>query len=318
MAVTPYERDVIDLAIALVEDSEPRLHVPALVREGTRTGLSQTALDTVSRVFSRGIARRLARAGASRLWEQAPPLVFGSASLDLLHWLHTTSVSPNRMPPLVLRSLPTVAETLLFARAIDLIEASGVHQLPDAFVALPWLWVFRGQQLLALDEPNLAFTDRLDDEGWLPTVCHRELRGVWGRWSRVARASSVEDTVRHGNAQAVVARALLEHSKARPERVAFLIDLAAHLAELHPDVWEVDRGRATLSLWQRARQARVALLEVVLDVVGGWNAEWRATGFVDDGYEQTQRWLRRYEPGLRALHSLRHPVERARQLPEVS
>ncbi|MEM6930753.1 MAG: hypothetical protein AAF602_27715, partial [Myxococcota bacterium] len=273
----------------------------------------------VARVFSRGLARRLARAGGRRLWEQAPPLVFGSASLDLLHWLHTTPISPNRMPSLILRSPPTTAETLLFARAVDLIRASGITELPSAFLSVPWLWVFRGEQLLAVEpEPNLGFVGQLDDEGWLVATCHRELRGVWARWSRNVRDGSVAQTVLHGTAQAGIARALLERSAEHPERVAFLVDLAANLAPLDPLVWEVERGRATLSMWQRARRARVALVEALVEVVGRWRDEWRATGFLDEGYERTQRWLRRYERGLRALNPLRHPVERARHLPEVS
>ncbi|MEN0066352.1 MAG: hypothetical protein AAGA48_29720 [Myxococcota bacterium] len=318
MAITVYERDVLTLAIALVEDTDPRLHVPALVREGHKTGLSSECLAAVERVFSRGLARRLARGGATRLWEQAPPLRFGSASLDLLHWLHTTPISHTKTPALRLRSKPTVVETLLFARAVDLIEAAGVRQLPEPFFEVPWLWMFRGEQLAVHQEPSVSLVERLDSEDWLIIACHRELRGIWARWSRRARAESVPNTVRHGTVQAGLAEAIVNSSADKPERVAFLIDLVTLLADLPHEVWEVNRGRATLSMWQRARQARVAMLRVMTEQVGRWRDVWRATGFLDDAYEQTQLWLRRYEPGLRALNLLRHPVERARQLPEVA
>jgi len=318
VAITIYERDVLTLAIALVEDTEPRLHMPAVVRKGTETGLSSECMAAVERVFSRGVARRLARGGGHQLWEQAPPLRFSSASLDLLSWLHTTPVSPNQLPRLVLRSEPTVVETLLFARAVDLIEAAGARELPEPFFEIPWLWVFRGEQLAEHREPPASLGDPLVQEGWLLAVAHRELRGVWSRWSKRVRASSVAETVTHGQAQARMAQTIVERSAEHPERVAFLIDLAASLAELPPPVWEVERERATLAMWQRARKARVALLEVLTEQVGRWHEEWRSTGFLDDGYERAQRWLRRYEPGLRALNSLRHPVERARHLPEVT
>lgn len=319
MAITIYERDVLTLAIALVEDTDPVLHVPALAREGTNTGLSAKCLGAVERVFSRGLARRLARAGGTRLWEQAPPLRFGSASLDLLHWLHATPISPLQLRPLELRSPPTVVETLLFARALDLLAAAGVRQPPDAFFAVPWLWMFRGERLVLQQSPAIdVLTERLDEEGWLLEVCHRELRTVWARWSHTVRASSVPETVRHGAAQGILARALLEASAEHPGRVAFLVDLMAHLASLPPEVWEVARQGAPMTTWQRARQSRVALLEAFTEVVGRWNEQWRATGFLDDGYERAQRWLRRYERGLRALNPLRHPVEHARHLPEVS
>ena len=318
MALTVCERELLHVAIALVEDTAPTTHIPTIVRAGTPTGLSREGMAALSRVYSRGLARRLARAGGSPLWEKAPPLRFSSASLDLVSWLYTTPISPRYNPPLVLRARPTAVETLLFARAFDLLGAAGVRAPPDAFFELPWLWALRGERLLAHRPVDLALAERLDDEGWMLSVCHRELRGGWGQWCRAVRAAEPVPTVTHGTAQAALAESILERSADRPERAAFLLDLLPSLAALPPGVWEVAREEMTLAAWQRTRQARVALLDVVTAHAGRFGERWRATGFLDDDYTAAQRWLRRFEPGLSAIRSLRRPVERARHLPELS
>ncbi|MBX2799970.1 MAG: hypothetical protein KTR31_19980 [Myxococcales bacterium] len=316
VTISQPEGSLVNLAIALVDGSDPRMHAPRVARPGEPTGLSRPAMEAVRRVIGRGTARlALGRLGTP--WRDAQCLTFGSATLDLLSWLHMAAVrDPNRVP-LVLRSTPTTAEQLLLCRAVALLDAAGAE--PPAIVARSvWPWLLHGEQLSRAGlEPDVQDIDRLADEAWLLDSLQPQLLSAWIRWCRAARTAELPTTVRHGTAQHSVGMALAQAHAHDPERVAFLGQLAVVVGRLPVAAWVAVRGEHLITTWTRASRARAAVPRLLLDTLGVWGDGWRSTGFVDDGYDEAQRWLSRFDEPLRAMARLRDVVNQAERLREI-
>lgn len=319
MSLTEHEHEVLRLAIALVQETDPHLHLRALVREGVPTGLSPGAMGSLKEILSRGLSRKLVLGGGGALWS-APHLRFTSATLDLLHWLHTAPIAAPSRPPLSLRAQPSAADALLFARALELMVAARSEPPPE--FDQPWVWVFAGQLLsdagVAPRRSEAQLAEQLEPDRWLLSASQRRLRTAWARWSRRVRAIDAAQAIEHGTAQAQVSGALFSLVGDDPADVSFLLDLLVEWAALPPRVWDPSRGDHSITVWQRARRARVALIRSIVEAAGAWEIRWRSTGFIDDEYDEVQRHLRRFEHGLRALNPLREVLTHAERLPEVT
>ncbi|HHO51748.1 MAG TPA: hypothetical protein ENK18_12950 [Deltaproteobacteria bacterium] len=320
MPLTEPEHEVLRLAIALVQETDPHMHLRALVREGLSTGLSPEAMGSLEEILSRGLARKLVLGGGSTAWASTPPLRFTSATLDLLHWLHTAPIAAPSRPPLILRSSPSAADALLFARALELMVAA--RSAPPPELDQPWVWVLAGQHLADAGlSPRLSeaqLVERLTPDRWLLRRSQRRLRVVWARWSRRVRAVDAPGAIEHGAAQEQIVRSLFSLAGSDPGEVAFLIDLLVEWAALPAKAWDPSRGDHAITVWQRARRARVALIRSIAEAAGAWETRWRSTGFIDDDYDEAQRQLRRFERGLKALSPLREVLTHAERLPEVT
>lgn len=311
--ITRREHAVIQLAISLVDDSDPRLHASRLVASRPATGLSPLALEALKRVLTRGIARRIVLGGG--VPTERTPLRFGSATLDLLTWLDSAPLLAARRPTLRLRTPPTVAEQLLFARVVEVLQLIGVTP-PDVVATQPWIWLLCGR-LLAPRHQVPAFEALAPREHWLLEALGPDLRHRWGAWCRTTRASAPDTTIAHGVAQSALATRFVAPLADQPELAGFLFDLAPQLGTLPLGSWEVVRDSATVGVWQRARRARVAIPRSIIELLGAWGATWRSIGFIDDGYPDAKRALARYDNALVALPRLSRAVEQADHLPEV-
>lgn len=306
---------MVDLATSLVSDVDPRSEVVRLRSQETPSGLGAHATSELQRVLTRGMARTIALGGGRLAPDQ--PMVFGSATLDLLSWLFAHPLAHPSRPPLALRSDPTPVEQLLLARAAELCRTAGVP-VPEPALHAPWAWLWVGE-LLAPEHaiPDTLQIERVTDQRWLLEALQPALSRRWLRWCRAARADTEGPTIAHGEAQERLATNLVAALADTPDLAGFLFDLAPRLAALPEGVWEVERaGRATM--WQRARRARVAIPRAIVEGLGAWGAVWSGTGFIDDGYRDAQRWLVRYSPSLGCLATLRRICGRAEELPEVS
>ena len=320
VALTRPEWELVDLAEGLVSEDDPVIRGALLARLAKPSGLNDEAVRHLEVRLVRGVALWLLRSGAREL-PALPPLVFGSATLDLLSWLRSVRVADPKRPSLQLRAAPTASETPLFVRAIAHLGVLGAH-LPEAFAGMPWLWLFCGAPLTdSGHDPDLMLqhggAEAWHADAWLLRSCPHRLREAWLQWSRRIRRVQGGALLSHGHGSAALASALFERFEHDPEAAGFLVDLLADWVQLPPAVWEVERGDQALTHWQRARQARVALLGVIVARARAWSAAWRQVGFVDDGYDEAQRLLRRFEPGLRAAERLSAVVAHAERLPEV-
>ena len=316
MGVMQAEREVVNLSIALVDGSDPRLHVRPLINAGKPTGLSPHALAAIERVLVRGVARILVDGGGEVApWRSGAQLKFGSATLDLLHWLHATKVNEGKRPALKLRAPLLPLDAFLAARAIELVRAAG-GAVPKPLTKSPWVWLFAGEALAAAGAavPDTLLWRRVFAEPWLLDCTPRHLHGVWSSWARTSRAVDLPQTIAHGEAQEKILTGFLGAID-RPPRAGFLGDLMVDLAELPAGVWNIDRGKESLARWQNARRARAAVIRTVCATLSRWEAEWRAVGFVEDEYREVQGHLRRFERALAAVRRLSVPIARSEQLP---
>lgn len=317
MSVTRAERALVDHAVALVDGSDPRLHGPWLVEKAEPCGLSEPALAAVGRVVSRGVAVQIVRSSDPRtpVW-RGQPLVFGSATLDLLSWLHASPITATP-PELTLRAPIRGAEALIAARAAELVSAVGGAP-PRALVSCGWVWLLAGAALAPHTPPpnDLDFAPVLADR-WLLDALQRRLFNTWTAWARQVRAVDLQGTLAHGTAHEAVARGFLRACAAanRHEAAAFLVDQLPLLAALPVGVWEVQRADGAMADFQRARRARIALARAIAAEVALWERAMRAVGFVDDGYDQAQARLGRFEAAFGAARTLAPAIAAADLLP---
>jgi hypothetical protein len=319
MGVTRTEREVIDLAIALVDGSDPRLHVRRLIKAGRGTGLSAAAEGAIRKVLTRGVAASLAAGGgAVPPWElswgadgaRGVPLRFGSATLDLVHWLHVAEV--HDPVPLVLRAPLGPLDALLAVRGIELLAAAGAP-IPAPWRASPWCWLLGGERLAPEGPPPALDWGPVFADGWLVDALPRRLGRVWRQWIRAARAGEVAETIAHGEAQEAVLTGYLAACD-RLNRLGFLAGLLPELGAFDAGVWRIERGSASVTAWHRARRARIAAVRAVTAHLGGLERRWRGVGFVDDDYDEAQRGLRTFETAFEAARALAAPVAAAERL----
>lgn len=309
---------MVDLAIALVDGSDARLLAPRLLRELKPTGLSDTARIAIKRVLSRGIARQVVEGGGPAPWRTAPPLRFGSATLDLLTWLYSVPVASADRKPLALRAAPTAAEGLLLSTATGWLSILGAPP-PDVALQNPWVWLLSGANLATHASTSKNNTPtRLDwsdvtANGWLVDALAPRLKASLLSWNRISRASGVPETTAHGEAQEQLYGAFL--NAVPVDRSLFIAQAIVDLAKLDLGVWEIARAEASVSQWQRARRARVGLIRVASVWLSRIETRARSIGFVDDGFEQAQRELRRFEDAFIAVRRLAPAIARAEELP---
>ncbi|MEZ5397891.1 MAG: hypothetical protein R2724_34705 [Bryobacterales bacterium] len=318
--VTTGEREIVDLAIALVDGSDPRLHVRRLVQAHRASGLSAPALAGVQKVLVCGVASALAQGGgAVPPWRAEVPLRFGSATLDLLHWLHAGAVhDPQRA--LTLRAPLGALEALLAVRAVELVQVAG-GQVPAPFAGDAWCWLLAGERLVppgSARDRSVPAIDWAPVAGslWLVRALPRRLGRAWRQWLRSLRAADVEGAIAHGEAQEAVVAGFAGACAADPMPLAFLGDLLVEVAALDPGVWAVERGKAPVSRWHRARRAKLAGVRAVGERLLALEAGWRAVGFVDDAFDEVQGYLKRFEGACEAARRLR-PVWQAAERLEV-
>jgi hypothetical protein len=304
---------MVELAIALVDGSDARLIAPRLLREQGPSGLDPTATAAIGRVLSRGVARQIVRGGGPAPWRSGEPLQFGSASLDLLSWLYATPVASTSRRDLLFRSPPTPAESLLLSTVAEWLGALGADP-PAALVRNPWVWLLAGAELA----PRAKVPEDLDygeivSNGWMVEALAPRLKAALLSWNRTNRAAGVPETTQHGEAHEALYGGLLRELPVG--RAAFVADALVELAKLPPEVWEVPRGTASISQWQRARRARVALLRVASAWLTRLEQRLRSVGFVDDGFDAAQRQLRQFEDAFIAVRRVAPALMRSEELP---
>jgi hypothetical protein len=311
--VTRAERQMVELAVALVDGSDARLIAPRLLRELPPSGLDPTAMTAIGRVLSRGVARQIVQGGGPAPWRSSPPLQFGSASLDLLAWLYATPVASTSRRDLLLRSRPTPAEGLLLSTVAEWLGALGADP-PAVLVRNPWVWLLAGAELATRAKiPEDLDYNEIVSNGWMVDALAPRLKASLLSWNRTTRASAVPETTQHGEAHETLYGGLLGVLPVR--RAAFVADALIELAKLPPEVWEVPRGSASISQWQRARRARVALLRVASAWLTKLEQRLRSVGFVDDGFDEAQRQLRQFEDAFIALRRVAPALLRSEELP---
>jgi hypothetical protein len=304
---------MVELAIALVDGSDARLIAPRLLRELPLSGLDPTATSAIGRVLSRGVARQIVQGGGPAPWRSAPPLQFSSASLDLLAWLYATPVASASRRDLLLRSPPTPAEGLLLSTVAEWLGALGADP-PPVLVRNPWVWLLAGTELATrVRVPDDLDWNEITSNVWMVDALAPRLKGALLAWNRTTRAAGVPETTQHGEAHEALYGGLLA---ALPVgRAAFVADALIELAKLPPEVWEVARGTASISQWQRARRARVALLRVTSAWLSRLEQRLRSVGFVDDGFDEAQRRLRQFEDAFIAVRRVAPALMRSEELP---
>ncbi len=319
MAVTAAERALVQVATMLVDGRDPVLATLEARADKPSTGLSAEAQVAVRDLLRVGVARQLVLGAELPPWRHVPPLAFGEAALDIVHWLYAQPCA-RRPKPLVLQSPPTAAEGLLLARLAEIVDVAGGAP-PEPCRRSSWAWLLAGRHLARHGPVDLAETDVevvLDRDRGLLRVLQPRLHDAWRGWARAVRAAAeVAPSIALGEPLRAWADRLLPHFAEAPEHVGFLADLAGPLAALPAAVWPVARGEEPLSRWVRARRARVAIPGALVEHLGRWGDQWRRTGFVDDDYDLAKRCLARFEAPLRNLPALRDVVASAERLPEV-
>lgn len=313
---TRAERQVVDLAIALIDGSDPRLLAPRLLREVKPTGLNPAAMEAIEIVLSRGVARQVVEGGGLSPWKGAKPLSFGSATLDLLSWLYSSPIASPSRKPLKLRSKPTPAEGLLLATVTSWLSALGAEPLSVA-AGNPWVWLLAGSELAGrvrpAEDPGGPDFREVAENLWLLDALAPRMKAALLSWSRVVRSSAVAETTAHGESQELVYSALLRVLP--PDHTLFVAQALVELSRLDLGVWEIERGNASVSQWQRARRARVAFVRAVSAWLVAFEQRLRSVGFIDDGFDAAQRDLRRFGEAFLAVRRLAPAVARAEEMP---
>jgi hypothetical protein len=243
------------------------------------------------------------RAG-KRLWERHPrlPLVHTNATTKLIRWL---AASPFAAPPSTIETLPamplSLADQVIVYLALDIAAGTPaqVTLARQPFVrgaALAW---FGFAHLFDVAPPERLFDELVTGGG--AVIVEALSAETARRWFAVElgkrSTTSTDALIRLGAAQDGTLKAYMAacDRKRRRDLATFILDAALPLFQrrLAPTAPPLDPTQP-LSTRMSARNAIGALLRAVV-AWSAWDQEHRGVRFIDDGYDQAQFLLHRFE-----------------------
>lgn len=319
--VTHAEANLLTLARAVVGRA-PLAELTRLLLvagEAPKT-LGPTSGALLEETLARGVGRALLDEGGwtsepgGRLWDGAlPPLHFGGNVVRLLQWALRLPLAEGEPEPLQLVGGLSPAEevfaVLLLERARGtsaeraLMGQAALRSAPLVQLAHAASLALAGPLTLApLSSAHLPFVRGLLDllgNVWLDAETQKP------RLTQPRLLSAV------GRAQTLVAASFLELLEQQQQRrlARFFVDAAAAWLTRHTTAAELVALDPESPLRERAdaRREAGALWRVVLRLEQ-WDQQHRATRFIDDGYEESQRLVRDWErlgpAGFAAAHRL--------------
>lgn len=313
--VAQSEHDLIVMARALVSGTDSNEDIwsllcasrPVAAKIGPTCAslLEDTLRQSWRALWQRGGTRpKVSPTGVKgRLWERYPPtpLLFSTASLQLLRWLVTT---PFAAPASTIKQLPAtklmLGDQLLIYLALDAARATPALRViaMQPFVhgaALAWLGF---ATYLAGGKPP-AFDSLVTGTG--PIVVEALSDEIARRWhaSELAKRSLTEpaELLAFGTAQDQTLSGFLDACDRHQRRdlASFVLDAAIPLIERNviPAPQDLDPS-APLSVRASARASAGSLLRAVVRW-SEWDAQHRGIRFIDDEYASAQLMLARFE-----------------------
>lgn len=236
----------------------------------------------------------LALRGQRRFWRHHAPveLAFSSATLAVLRWLVATPLASEAAPTLPVYRL-TIGDQVVIYLALAAAPRPSLAAQPLVRAApLAWLGF---ADLLARDGHTVPdFASLTAGAGAIVVeALTPELGARWAAVERVkASLTSPAAVVALGAAQDATLGGFMRAVGPRRDLAAFVLEAAA-ASHLSPEPRGLDPG-ASLAARGEARLAAGALLRAVAHWTA-WDHEHRGVRFFDEGYDQAQALLARFE-----------------------
>ena len=323
--VSRFEADLLTILQGFLGHVPRSQLLPLLLRSHVRPpGLSRSAVTLVEDTLAKGATLQIARQGWRRerylragsivsgsLWQRTPPselgLTFSPQSLSFLIWATETACDSAERP-----WLPSKDRELTLGDRWLLATAYGAIRHSEVGILWSHREVWRNEPLCQLlfaanfehpaDAPGLDFSPWLCPAGLAILEASQGYLGE--RWAAMERGKAEVTAVEHLRAIAVSQeRALSAYLAAvdaidRRDLARFLlIGLAPLLsAAPTPKTWLAQLRLPSARLADRQEAYREGLAVVgCFQQLAAWQAQARATGYFDEGYQAAQLWKSDWE-----------------------
>lgn len=320
--VSPFEERVLEILDALLGRTSPTaLGWPPLPRAKTPSTLCRSAIELIQQRLRRGLVSQLARDGwkrtaffhndqsrSGRLWERHRPeslhLTFSPFVIELLFWL--VSADDTRKTP---KAWGATERLTPGDRVFACLAWNALRESPPAAQlagVTPWsndgmvrlLW---GNDLFKIATPRVDFGPWFEPaapwilEAWQDRLIRSFVHRAAGhRQGEPANTSPLVEFER----RSLDASLRAANAAGRRDLVLWIVTAVDRTLREGPpiDNWfdQLDVTRQTIESRYETYRASLFLFEA-LDVLRGWNAEARRTGFMDEDYAAAQHWKTRWE-----------------------
>ncbi|MCC7423300.1 MAG: hypothetical protein IT428_23740 [Planctomycetaceae bacterium] len=319
--ISPFEQRVLMLLDALLGRTSPAaLGLTPLPRAKAPLTLRRSAVELIQQRLRRGLVSQLARDGwkrtdffhndqsrSGRLWERHRPealrLHFSPFVVDLLFWLASSDNAREPLKGWEASERLTTGDRVFACLAWNALRKSPVAGQLTGVAP----WSNDGMVRLLWGELSKVTALRVDFSPWFAP----ETQWILEAWQDRLVGSFLDRAARHRQGEPADSSRLVEcerrlldayfraaNAAGRRDLTLWIVTAADRTLREGPriDSWfdRLDVSGQTIESRGETYRSALFLFET-LDVLRGWNAEARRTGFVDEDYAAAEHWKTRWE-----------------------